>query len=52
MIFDQSMSLITSFNLLAFSGNGLSNEEVTKELGVVISSQKCTKQIIEILEKK
>ncbi len=42
---DRDLLLITSFNLLAFAGNGLSNEDITDELGVVLSSQKATMKI-------
>ena len=39
---DNHLLLITSYNLLAFSGNGLSDEEITDELGIVISGKKIT----------
>ena len=42
---DRNLLLITSFNLLAFAGNGLSNEDITDELGVVLSSQKSKEQV-------
>ncbi|HEC39119.1 hypothetical protein LCGC14_0874260 [marine sediment metagenome] len=44
---DENLSLITSFNLFAFAGNGLADDEITDELGVVISSQAATKVIID-----
>jgi len=42
---DRNLLLITSFNLLAFAGNGLSNEDITDELGVVLSSQNWTLEV-------
>lgn len=42
LIMDNHLLLITSYNLLAFSGNGLSDEEITDELGIVISGKKIT----------
>jgi phosphatidylserine/phosphatidylglycerophosphate/cardiolipin synthase-like enzyme len=47
LIMDESLSLITSYNLLAFSGNGLADDDITKELGVVITSRKITKNILD-----
>ncbi|MHA2494503.1 MAG: phospholipase D-like domain-containing protein, partial [Candidatus Hodarchaeales archaeon] len=44
---DDHFAIVTSYNLLAFSGNGLANDEITAELGVVISSHRANKQIIE-----
>ncbi len=43
---DDTLSLITSFNLFAFAGNRLADDEITDELGVVISSPNATKEII------
>jgi len=42
---DSSLLLITSFNLFAFAGNGLADDEITDELGVVISSPDIAKKI-------
>ena len=44
---DTDLSLITSYNLLAFAGNGLADDEITDELGVIISSIDETKKILE-----
>ena len=43
---DNDLTVITSFNLLAFAGNGLADDEITDELGVVISSINETEEII------
>ena len=43
---DSSLLLITSFNLFAFAGNGLADDEITDELGVVISSPDIAKRIL------
>ncbi|MHA1147754.1 MAG: hypothetical protein ACTSR8_05875 [Promethearchaeota archaeon] len=43
---DNDLTVITSFNLLAFAGNGLADDEITDELGVVISSLNQTREII------
>lgn len=43
---DNNLTVITSFNLLAFAGNGLADDEITDELGVVISSINETEEII------
>jgi phosphatidylserine/phosphatidylglycerophosphate/cardiolipin synthase-like enzyme len=39
LILDNQLTMITSYNLLAFSGNGLSEDEITDELGIVISGK-------------
>lgn len=39
LIMDNHLLLITSYNLLAFSGNGLSDEDITDELGIVLSAK-------------
>jgi len=46
LIMDTDLTVITSFNLLAFAGNGLADDEITDELGVVISNIDETKEII------
>ena len=43
---DKNLLLITSFNLLAFVGNGLADDDITDELGVVLSSQRITNEVI------
>lgn len=43
---DDNLSLITNFKLFAFAGNGLADDEITDELGVVLNSQNATKEII------
>ncbi len=48
---DTSLLLITSFNLLAFAGNGLADDEITDELGVVIYSPDIAKKIKEFKKK-
>ena len=48
---DDNSSIITSFNLFAFAGNGLADDEITDELGVVINSKVATKVILESFPK-
>lgn len=48
---DRNLLLITSFNHLVFAGNGLSNEDITDELGVVLSSQNATVEINKLFPK-
>ena len=43
---DKNLLLITSFNLLAFAGNGLADDDITDELGVVLSSQRIANEVI------
>jgi len=43
---DNDLTVITSFNLLAFAGNGLADEEITDELGVTISNSNEIGEII------
>jgi len=45
MLVDNHLTLVSSYNLLAFAGNGLSEEEVTNEWGIVISSKRITNKI-------
>ncbi|MFX1570412.1 MAG: hypothetical protein ACFFCV_18780 [Promethearchaeota archaeon] len=42
---DSSLLLVTSFNLFAFAGTGLADDEITDELGVVISSPNIAQKI-------
>ncbi len=43
---DNDLTVITSFNLLAFAGNGLADDEITDELGVTISNSNEIGEII------
>lgn len=43
---DDNLLLITSFNLFAFAGNGLADDDITDELGIIISSRKQAIKII------
>lgn len=43
---DSSLLLITSFNLFAFAGTSLADDEITDELGVVISCPDIAKKIL------
>lgn len=42
---DDHLSVVTSYNLFAFAGDGLADDEITEELGVVLTSQEATKNI-------
>lgn len=42
---DEQLCLVTSYNLLAFAGNGLADDDITDELGVIISSKRLAKNI-------
>lgn len=50
LVMDKNLLLITSFNLLAFAGNGLANDEITDELGVVLSGQNNANEIIKTFQ--
>jgi len=44
---DYDLIVVTSFNLLAFSGNGLDDADITDELGIVISGKGVIKGIFD-----
>lgn len=48
---DNHLTVITSYNLLAFSGDGLADDEITDELGVVITSLEAARHINESFPK-
>ena len=43
---DNDLTVITSFNLLVFAGNGLADDEITDELGVTISNSNEVGEIV------
>lgn len=45
MLYDSYLSLISSYNLLAFAGNGLTEDEITDELGIVVNSKLINQEI-------